>query len=214
MKKILIVEDESDIRKLTCDILEREGYRVETAEDGIAGLEAIGWFKPELVLLNVTMPRMDGFTMLKTLGRAHPPELPRVIMTTGGWQAETLDLALSLGAIDCLYYPYKLKVLTRIVREALDPALDGAQRMVIAKFHQAMRTVKYMGCARANEAAMGLPLGKLSVEQHRDLREGLFEAAKARIEELESHEGPAAKRGEFHPGVESALVTLALSRIV
>ena len=82
MRKILVVEDIADIREFLRHFLERQGYRVETAEDGIAGLEAIAWFKPELVLLNFIMPRMDGFTMLRTLGQNLAVTMPRVVMFT------------------------------------------------------------------------------------------------------------------------------------
>jgi CheY-like chemotaxis protein len=211
MRKILVVEDIADIREFLRRFLEREGYRVETAEDGIAGLEAIAWFKPELVLLNFIMPRMDGFTMLKTLGQNPPSALPRVVMFTACTRDGIVEQAFSSGALDILFTPFPLGDLAKVIEEVLEPTVDGAQRMIGAKVRHAMDAIKYGGCAGAIAATRRLPLGELSLMQRRDLRGRLLEAVQKDIKERANPKRPVEKWGKFGPGVEPALIATALA---
>lgn len=65
MKKVLIVEDEMMLREAYAQILTMKGYKVSTASDGVEGLEQLEKVKPDLVLLDILMPRMDGLELLK-----------------------------------------------------------------------------------------------------------------------------------------------------
>lgn len=65
MKKVLIIEDEMMLREAYAQILTMKGYKVSTASDGVEGLEQIEKVKPDLVLLDILMPRMDGLEFLK-----------------------------------------------------------------------------------------------------------------------------------------------------
>ncbi|MBT3714841.1 MAG: response regulator, partial [Anaerolineae bacterium] len=69
MTKILIVDDEPSILKLITAYLEPEGYEIYTAEDGVAGLKAARAFEPDLIVLDVMLPGMDGVEVLTRLRR-------------------------------------------------------------------------------------------------------------------------------------------------
>ena len=121
--KILVVEDDDDIRLYFEHCLSRMGFDVRAAPDGLAGLQAIDEFEPELVLLNYQMPRMNGLEMMVELSRRRPAGRPRVILMTGARYIK-LEHVQPLGMIDVVHYPVSSAVLSELVLEALDPALD------------------------------------------------------------------------------------------
>lgn len=83
MKKILVVDDEENIRELYRDELAEEGYRVEMAEDGIQALAKFESFRPDLVTLDVMMPGMDGIEVLRRI-REKNPSVPVLLLTAFG----------------------------------------------------------------------------------------------------------------------------------
>jgi len=79
---ILIVEDEAIIAELYSISLERAGYRVVVAGDGVAGLEAVSTAKPDFIFLDIRMPRLDGVEVLKRLaGSAETRDIPVVVLS-------------------------------------------------------------------------------------------------------------------------------------
>lgn len=97
MKRILIIEDEKPLREAFAYLLRSEGYEVALAENGKAGLERLTKFKPQLILLDMLMPVMDGMTFLK---EAHlPVKYPGVkaIMLSNLSDAITFDDAHAFG---------------------------------------------------------------------------------------------------------------------
>lgn len=80
--KIAIIEDEVAIQLMYKLKLEREGFKVEIAGDGISGLKLINKFRPDLILLDLRMPRMDGFEMLKKLRTTKLGSRIKVIILT------------------------------------------------------------------------------------------------------------------------------------
>ncbi|WP_273728234.1 response regulator [Brucella gallinifaecis] len=100
---ILVVEDEPEIAQILCAYLEREGYRTVRAADGETALQHHALLSPDLVLLDVRLPKMDGFTVL---GRLRQSENIPVIMITA--LAEDLDRlsGLRLGADDYIVKPF------------------------------------------------------------------------------------------------------------
>ena len=83
MKKILVVDDEENIRELYRDELVEEGYVVELAENGFQALEKLESFRPHLVTLDVMMPGMDGIEVLKRI-RAMDASIPVLLLTAFG----------------------------------------------------------------------------------------------------------------------------------
>lgn len=101
-KKILLVEDEELIIDLLQRKLEAEGYEVFTARDGVEGIEIMKKTKPDLVLLDIIMPRMGGFEVMKIMEKDKDlKDIPVVVISNSGQPVE-LDRARKLGAKDWL----------------------------------------------------------------------------------------------------------------
>lgn len=116
---ILVVDDEPDIRNLLQDILEDEGYDVTTAENGETARKARRQRRPDLILLDIWMPDVDGITLLKEW--SEDAELPMpVIMMSGHGTVETAVEATRLGAYDFIEKPLSLAKLLLTVEHALE----------------------------------------------------------------------------------------------
>lgn len=100
--KILVIEDEAPLRKIICDELTREGYTALEAADGEAGLGAALAEHPDLILLDIILPRMDGITMLMHLRRDDWGANVPVIALTNLSDALTIERAVENGVYDYL----------------------------------------------------------------------------------------------------------------
>jgi len=102
MQKIFIVEDDKFLRELMSEELQREGFSVASAIDGEEGLEKIPQEIPDLVLLDLILPGIDGFEVLKKI-KENPAisKIPVIILSNLG-QQDNLDKGMSLGAADYL----------------------------------------------------------------------------------------------------------------
>jgi DNA-binding NtrC family response regulator len=116
---ILVVDDEPDIRSLLKDILQDEGYEVGVAEDGNAARKARRTRRPDLVLLDIWMPDVDGITLLKEWNEEAGPA-PPVIMMSGHGTVETAVEATRLGAWDFIEKPLSMGKLLVTVQRALE----------------------------------------------------------------------------------------------
>jgi len=117
MSRILVIEDETPMRTALQDVLESEGYRVLTAPDGESGLERAIQEKPELILLDIMMPKLDGFEVCAALRRLGNP-VPILILTAKG-QIEDRVAGLDVGADDYLAKPFSTEELLARVRALL-----------------------------------------------------------------------------------------------
>jgi two-component system nitrogen regulation response regulator NtrX len=115
---ILVVDDEPDIRQLVSEILEDEGYRVSVAEDGESARTAFAKETPDLVLLDIWMPDVDGILLLKEWSAETGLPCPVVVMSGHG-SVETAVEATRLGAHDFVQKPISLAKLLAIVSQAL-----------------------------------------------------------------------------------------------
>jgi len=115
--RILIVEDEVPMRTALRDCLESEGYRVLTAADGASGLERAVREKPDLILLDIMMPRLDGYAVCAQLRRLANP-VPLLMLTAKG-QIEDRVRGLDAGADDYLVKPFSTEELLARVRSLL-----------------------------------------------------------------------------------------------
>ena len=116
--QILVVDDEPDIRQLVQEILEDEGYSVQVAADGESARLAYAQLKPDLVLLDIWMPDVDGISLLKEWSSSGELESQVVIMSGHG-TLETAVEATRLGAFDFIQKPLSLAKLLATVRKAL-----------------------------------------------------------------------------------------------
>lgn len=106
MTKILIVDDSADIRLLLSRSLKALGYEVFQATDGSEVMAAVQSYEPDLVLLDVSMPKVDGFTALGKLKSDPRTKTIPVIMITAKGHPDDLDTARNLGALDYINKPW------------------------------------------------------------------------------------------------------------
>lgn len=116
MAKILVIDDEPSIVNLVSAYLKPEGYEVHTAADGPAGLKAAHAFKPDLVVLDVMLPGMDGIELLSRLRRESDVY---VILLTARTEETDKLVGLSVGADDYVTKPFSPRELTARVKAAL-----------------------------------------------------------------------------------------------
>jgi DNA-binding NtrC family response regulator len=125
--RILVVDDEPDIRLLLKDILEDEGYLVDVAEHARAADEIKRATPPDLVLLDIWMPGMDGVTLLKQW-KASPKNDCPVVMMSGHGTVETAVEATRFGAADFVEKPLSMAKLLSTVKSALSDSISGGQQ--------------------------------------------------------------------------------------
>ena len=125
MPKILVVDDERNMVRLLQVNLEREGYEVVTAFDGMEGLQKARTENPDLVLLDITMPRMDGFEVLNVLkANMDTSDMPVVILTARSKDADVFQ-GYETGADAYLTKPLHPNELTAVIRKMLNKRSDA-----------------------------------------------------------------------------------------
>ncbi len=136
MTKILVVDDEPSITNLVSAYLKPEGYEVFVASDGNAGLKAARAFKPDLVILDVMLPGMDGIELLSRLRRESDVY---VIMLTARTEETDKIVGLSVGADDYVTKPFSPRELVARVKSALrrieTGSGSGGERSVLSFQH-------------------------------------------------------------------------------
>ena len=113
---IMVVDDEPGVRKLLKRCLEPEGYDVITASDGDSALAAMRKCQPDLVVLDILMPGLDGFDVLELIRQRS--DIP-IIMLSGKQEVTTVRDALILGADDYLRKPFHTRELVARIRAKL-----------------------------------------------------------------------------------------------
>ncbi|MDD5347299.1 MAG: response regulator [Candidatus Omnitrophica bacterium] len=115
--KILIVDDEPDVLDVISKRLQAEGFSTVTAHDGIEGLLAAEREKPSLILLDIMMPRRDGFTMLADLQTSDSLRRVPVIMVSAKAETDSLFEGQRIGATDYIIKPIDFDELLRYIRK-------------------------------------------------------------------------------------------------
>jgi len=131
MERILIVEDEAPMRTALTDLLAAEGYRTLAAADGEIGLQRALSEKPDLILLDIMMPKLDGFAVCAELRRLASDVT--VLMLTAKGQVEDRVYGLDVGADDYLVKPFSTEELLARVRALLRRAERKAKSHVKLK---------------------------------------------------------------------------------
>jgi DNA-binding response OmpR family regulator len=118
-KRIVIVEDERDMAELLAMRLQREHYEVTVAHDGVEGLQKIRNAPPDLVVLDIMLPRMSGTDVLKELrGDPRTADVPVIVLTARSEESDII-VGLHLGADDYVTKPFSMSVLTARVAAVL-----------------------------------------------------------------------------------------------
>jgi two-component system KDP operon response regulator KdpE len=117
---ILVVEDDPAIRRLVRMVLQRRGYVVETAEDGVEAVLKLGIGEFDAVILDLMMPNLDGFALIDTLAEGDPSRLRRIIVTSAASPSVIQARMGSHLPFDILPKPFDIEDLQRRVRACVD----------------------------------------------------------------------------------------------
>jgi two-component system response regulator ChvI len=117
MANIALVDDDKNILASVSMLLEQEGYHVRTFSDGAAALTALTTTPPNLAILDIKMPRMDGLELLRRLRQANP-DLPVIFLTSKDEEIDEL-MGLNAGADDYIRKPFSQRLLLERVRAVL-----------------------------------------------------------------------------------------------
>lgn len=184
MSNILVVDDELGIRALLSDILSDEGHSVELAENAAQARIARERGRPDLVLLDIWMPDVDGVTLLKEWGSTGALSMP-VIMMSGHGTIDTAVEAIKFGAMAFLEKPITLQKLLRAVEQGLaKPALRPSANVTpLRPGDRELPPIEPLHAAQPG--VLPLPLGpqpEQSFELDRPLREARDAFEKAYFE--------------------------------
>lgn len=116
--KILIADDEINMIWALKKVLTKEGYEVTSADDGLKAIECFKKQEPDLVILDLKMPKMDGMEVLENIKRMNP-KIPVILITAHGSTKLAVD-AMKLGALDYISKPFDIEELRVIIRKALE----------------------------------------------------------------------------------------------
>src|SRR5919106_2414841 len=141
MKRILVIEDEPQMLLGLRDNLELEGYDVQTASDGDEGLAKAATFNPDLVILDVMLPKKNGFDVCREL-RSRSSTLPLVMLTARSAETDKV-LGLELGADDYVTKPFSITELLARVRAVLRRAGKRLRDVVVGAELEAQHLVRF-----------------------------------------------------------------------
>lgn len=154
---VLVVDDEATITEVVSRYLQRAGYRPVIASDGVEAIDAVGRESPDLVVLDVMLPRIDGLEVMRRLREAGHDRLPIILLTAKGDESDRI-VGLRLGADDYVVKPFSpAELVARIdavLRRVAVPAgpqetielgrlvIDPAARRVLVNGSEAQLTVR------------------------------------------------------------------------
>jgi DNA-binding response OmpR family regulator len=130
VKRLLVVEDDTDIREFLKEILIEEGYTVQTSEDGIEALAQVKKSEPDLVILDLGLPKMSGESVCLELKKRHP-KLP-IIILTGRDTTPDIIKGLNLGADDYVTKPFVADELLARVKARLRIFNHDEEKLVVS----------------------------------------------------------------------------------
>ena len=119
MIKILIIEDNRSIRENTAELLDLEGYKTFTAPNGVVGLKQAQLHKPDLILCDLRMPEMDGFSFFKRLRRRSSLKKIPVIFFSAKSELAEIKMGVEVGANVYVVKPYELEDLLSSINKCL-----------------------------------------------------------------------------------------------
>lgn len=173
---ILIVEDEQDIRELLVYNLDREGYATLQAADGKKGLELALSHKPDLILLDLMLPQLDGLAVCRELERnAETVRIPIIMLTARGEDIDRI-LGFELGADDYVVKPFNIRELQLRIKAIL-------RRQVIAETSPVLSRHSISVNAMAHKVSVAGKQVELTATEFRLLEDLLRNAGRVRTRE-------------------------------
>ena len=122
MSRVLVIEDDADVVTLLEQLLEHEGHDVTTARDGLEGLVKLTTARPDVVLLDIMMPDVDGHRVLKQLLEEHGGQVPFPVLVITGSPEGAAQARVLLGGDNVFEKPFDPQPLLDRVREVADLA--------------------------------------------------------------------------------------------
>jgi CheY-like chemotaxis protein len=117
--RFLVVDDNEDIRDVFCRLVERAGHRAATATDGQDAVDVLERESFDVMLLDLTMPRMNGVDVVRWI-RAHPDVAPKMrIVVISAWAGEHRAVLQELGVVTVMQKPLRIQQLTDLIEETL-----------------------------------------------------------------------------------------------
>ncbi len=120
---VLVVDDDNEIRHMLCMLLQLTGYETEEAVDGVDARSKVRQNQPDIIILDVMMPKMDGITLCKLLRAEEATARLPIIMLSGKMNGDAIAEGLQAGADRYLTKPTGLDVLTDTISDLLQDAL-------------------------------------------------------------------------------------------
>ncbi|TYR95933.1 response regulator, partial [Citrobacter freundii] len=147
--RILIVDDEDNVRRMLATAFSLQGHETHCASDGKAALSLFSEMQPDVVLMDIRMPEMDGIDALKVM-RTQQPRIPVILMTAYA-EVETAVEALRSGAFDYVIKPFDLDELSMVIQRALQLQ---EMKQEIRNLHKALSTSWQWGHILTNSPRM------------------------------------------------------------
>jgi nitrogen regulation protein NR(I) len=165
LSRVLIIDDDDQLRKSFVKLLTEEGYSVESAPSGETGLELVQKEVPDLVVLDMRLPGMNGFETFKAIHDIEP-KLPVIIMTAYG-TTETAIEATKIGAYDYILKPFDIPEMLKVIGQALEAGRfmrspvnmdavpeDAYGESIIGRSEQMQEVYKAIGRVSATDATV------------------------------------------------------------
>jgi DNA-binding response OmpR family regulator len=207
--RILIVDDEQPVLDILSEYFAGQGYAVQTASSGVEALAAVKRERPDLVLLDVNMPKMSGVEVLRRL-RAIDGHLA-VIMVTANEDVGVAQETLKAGALDYVAKPFDFRYLDRAVTAGLLQAAPMRSQAPVGSANQAWRTLTLAVFRAARtmpsggRASTGERLETAVLAAVREVAAGQEAAAVLYLDEIDLLLTVAADLGDLSPAARSAV---------
>jgi two-component system, NtrC family, response regulator AtoC len=170
-KTILVADDEPSMRLNITELLQDEGYNILEAANGLQAIQLTNTHLPDVVLMDVKMPEMNGITTLKNLKREHP-DIPVIIFTAFGSNEKPIE-AMKAGAFDYMEKPFDIDELLSVIRKALKQKEASANREIteLSPPRQTVAEEHIVGRSRKMKDILKI-IGKVAVKNTTVLIEG------------------------------------------
>jgi two-component system response regulator (stage 0 sporulation protein F) len=127
--RVLIVDDQPGIRRLLVEVLESRGYDVTVASNGYDGLQSVSDNNPDVILMDMKMPGMNGIEALREIGKKG--HSGKVIMMTAYGEIEIINEIMAVGAHEYITKPFDINYLCRLIEEILSSQNEEVSEIVL-----------------------------------------------------------------------------------